>query len=256
MKKLLIVLSVFALGFSACDSKTAATGEGDAQTVENGETAKRKTGMKLKSESDSISYAIGADYGRYLKNAKETIGADLNEKVVLKAIREAMEDKSTLTQEEGFAFMQEYFTVRVPERNRKAGEAWLEEMAAQPNVQKTESGLLYEILVPGSDKKATSVRDEVKVKYRGYLRDGRDFDNNYEKADTARFALNRVVKGWGEGLQLVGEGGKIRLYIPSDLGYGAMGRRGTIIGPNEPLVFDVDVIEVIPAEPVEPAATK
>ena len=62
------------------------------------------------------------------------------------------------------------------------------------------------------------------------------------------------MKGWGEGLQLVGEGGKIKLYIPSDLGYGAMGRRGTIIGPNAPLVFEVDVIEVIPAAPAEPAA--
>ena len=251
MKRLFIVLSVFALGLTACDSKTAATGESDAQAADN---AKRKTGMRLKNESDSISYAIGADYGRYLRNAKETMGADLNDKVVIKAIREAVEDRSTLTPEEGFDFMQEYFAVRIPERNRKAGEAYLAEVAKQPNVQKTESGLLYEIITPGSDKKATSLKDEVRVKYRGDLRDGRDFDNNYEKPDTARFALNRVVKGWGEGLQLVGEGGKIKLYIPSDLGYGAMGRRGTIIGPNEPLVFEVDVIEVIPAAPAEPAA--
>ncbi len=251
MKRLLIVLSVFALGLTACDSKTAATGKDGAQASADGESP-RKTGMKLKNASDSISYAIGADYGRYLKNAKETMGGDLNDKVVLKAIREAMEDRSTLTQQEGFAFMQEYFTVIVPERNRKAGEEYLAKVAEQPNVQKTESGLLYEILVPGSYKKATSLKDEVRVKYRGYLKDGRDFDNNYEKPDTARFPLNRVVKGWGEGLQLVGEGGKIKLYIPSELGYGMMGRRGTIIGPNEPLVFEVDVIEVIPAEPAEP----
>ena len=89
MKRLFIVLSVFALGLTACDSKTAATGESDAQAADN---AKRKTGMKLKNESDSISYAIGADYGRYLRNAKETMGADLNDKVVIKAIREAVED--------------------------------------------------------------------------------------------------------------------------------------------------------------------
>lgn len=251
MKKLLIVLSAFAIGLTACNSKPAAEKEGEVQTTENGEPVKRKTGTKLKTVSDSISYAIGADYGRYVKSSKETIGADLNEKMIMKGIRDAIQDKSTLTPEEGFAYMQKYFTVIVPERNLAEGEKFLEETAKQPNVQKTESGLLYEIVTPGSDKRATSLMDDVRVKYRGTLKDGREFDSNYESADTARFTLNRVVKGWGEGLQLVGEGGKIKLYIPSELGYGKMGRRGTVIGPNEPLVFEVDVIEVIPAEPAQ-----
>lgn len=250
MKKLFIVLSAFAIGLTACGQKQAADSEGGVQTAENGEPVKRKSNTKLKSVSDSLSYAIGADYGRYVRESKETIGPDINEKMILKGIRDAIDDKSVFTPEEGFAYMQKYYTVILPERNLVEGEKFLEQTAAQPNVQKTESGLLYEVIVPGSDKRATSLNDEVKVKYRGALRDGREFDTNYDRPDTARFALNRVVKGWGEGLQLVGEGGKIKLYIPSEMGYGKRGRPGTIIGPNEPLVFEVDLIEVIPAEPV------
>lgn len=255
MKKLFIVLSAFAIGLTACNSKQTADNEGDVQTAESGQTVKRKSSTKLKSVSDSISYAIGADYGRYVRESKETIGPDINEKMILKGIKDAIADKSAFTPEEGFAYMQKYYTVILPERNLVDGEKFLAETAKQPNVQKTDSGLLYEIITPGSEKKATSLSDEVKVKYRGSLKDGREFDSNYESADTSRFALNRVVKGWGEGLQLVGEGGKIKLYIPSEMGYGKMGRRGTIIGPNEPLVFEVDLIEVIPAKPVEEAAS-
>ena len=88
MKKLLIVLSAFALGMTACMSQPAT----DSQ---NGETAPRKTGMKLKNVSDSISYAIGSDYGRYLKKAIETVGPDINPDVVMKANKEAMADQHT-----------------------------------------------------------------------------------------------------------------------------------------------------------------
>lgn len=246
MKKVLIALSLVALGLSSCDQKAATT-------PANGEAQEMKPGTKISTVSDSLSYAIGAEYGRYLVNAKDIIGSDLNEKMVLKAINDLLAGKQSMTPEEGFAFMQEYFTVTMPERNLSEGIKFLEEVEKQPNVHKTESGLLYEIIVPGSDKKATKLSDEVKVKYRGTLRDGREFDSNYEKADTARFALQNVIKGWGEGLQLVGEGGKIKLYIPSELAYGKRGCRGTIIGANEPLVFEVDLIEVIPAAEEEPA---
>ncbi len=244
MKKLLIVLSVFALGLTACNSQS---GE-NAQTTENGETAKRKVGTKLKTASDSLSYAVGVDYGRYLKSIEGTLGDYFDEKMVIAAIRDVLNDKNTLTFTESRTVMQDFFLVRIPERNRVEGEKFMEEMAKKEGVQKTESGLLYEIIEPGSDKKATSLMDEVRVKYRGTLKDGTEFDSNYDKADTAQFRLNRVVKGWGEGLQLVGEGGKIKLYIPSELGYGERGG-GPKIGANEPLVFDIDLIEVIPAAP-------
>ena len=109
--------------------------------------------------------------------------------------------------------------------------------------------MLYEIIEQGSDVRATDLRDQVRVAYRGTLKDGTEFDSSYERGDTAQFALNGVIKGWGEGLQLIGEGGKIKLWIPEDLGYGQYG--GGQIGPYEPLIFDVELFEVIPAETEE-----
>lgn len=91
------------------------------------------------------------------------------------------------------------------------------------------------------------------VRYKGALIDGTVFDETPEGADPVRLMLNRVIPGWTEGIQLVGKGGKIQLFIPSDLGYGEMGSQGAI-GPNEVLVFDVEVADVMPY--VEPVAAE
>lgn len=239
MKKAVILLSILALTLSACS--TQPKGE-DGATQEN-----RKTGRKIRTESDSLSYAVGIDLSNHLKNnIQKNVGSDFNIDMALAAIKDAMDDKYTLTTEESYAFLQEYFSVRLPERKKAEGEAFLADVErTNPAVQKTESGLLYEIINPGSDVRPADMRDQVRVMYRGALKDGTEFDSSYERGDTAKFALNGVIKGWGEGLQLIGEGGQIKLWIPSELGYGAYG--GGPIGPNEPLVFDVELIEVIPA---------
>ncbi len=84
--------------------------------------------------------------------------------------------------------------------------------------------------------------------YKGMLKDGKEFDSSYaEGRDTAEFPLNGVIKGWGEGLKLIGEGGKIKLWIPTELAYGQY-PRGGMIGPNEPLVFEVELFKVTPYE--------
>lgn len=250
MKKLFIVLAVFAFAMTSCGSKA----NDSAKTAENGEVVKKKGGTKIKTTSDSISYALGVDYANYLVRMRDNLGEDFNQKMVINAIRDVMNEKGSLDPEESFKVMQSYFTVVLPERNRVDGEKFLADVEKQANVKKTSTGLLYEIIKPGSAKKAMKVEDEVKVLYKGTLKNGKEFDGNYESGDTARFALNRVIKGWGEGLQLVGEGGKIKLWIPAEMGYGERG--GGQIGPNEPLVFEVDVLEVIPAVAAEetPAA--
>ena len=102
------------------------------------------------------------------------------------------------------------------------------------------------MLAPGSEVKPT-IDDVVRVTYEGKLKDGTIFDSSYQRADTVEFPLSGVIDGWGEGLQLVGEGGKIHLWIPSELGYGQNGA-GQQIGPNEPLFFEVNLIEVVKAE--------
>ncbi len=222
MKKIVILIGAVALVFSSCcgGSKTP------------------------KSEKDSLAYVVGLNCGNYIKNVDSTL--DLN--VVMAAIKDVMKDKPKMTQEAAYGFMNEYFSVRLPKKNAEASEEFLAGIEKQKGVQKTESGLLYEIITPGSDVKAASDEDVVRVMYSGTLPNGKVFDSSYERGDTAEFALNRVIRGWGEGLKLIGEGGKIKLWIPSDLAYGPQGA-GQVIGPNQAIVFEVELFGVTPVVP-------
>jgi FKBP-type peptidyl-prolyl cis-trans isomerase len=143
--------------------------------------------------------------------------------------------------------------VRIPARKKAEGEAFLAKVAEEnANIQKTESGLMYEIIEPGNEIKPVNMQDKVRVLYTGTMKDGKEFDSTTKEdgtVDTAEFALQGVIKGWTEGLQLIGEGGKLKLWIPAELAYGQYGR--ATIGPNEPLMFDMEIIEVIPAPVVE-----
>ena len=131
---------------------------------------------------------------------------------------------------------------------KEKGEKFLADNAKKDGVETTESGLQYKILEPGSDVKP-GPQDTVWVRYKGTLIDGTVFDQVDEDADPIRLTLNRVVPGWSEGLQLVGEGGKIQLFIPSELGYGEQGTQG--IPGNSTLLFDVELTKV--GKYVEPA---
>jgi FKBP-type peptidyl-prolyl cis-trans isomerase FkpA len=109
-------------------------------------------------------------------------------------------------------------------------------------VNKTASGLQYEVLTEGSGAKPAAT-DSVTVHYRGTLTDGKEFDSSYKRGQPATFPLNRVIKGWTEGVQLMTVGSKYRFTIPPELGYGAAGVPGTI-PPNSTLVFDVELIKI------------
>jgi len=122
------------------------------------------------------------------------------------------------------------------------GQAFLEENAKKPGVVQTPSGLQYKILTEGKGK-SPKPSDTVKVNYRGTLLDGTEFDSSYKRNEPIEFPLNRVIPGWTEGLQLVKEGGKIELYIPSKLAYGPRGAGGAI-GPDETLIFEIELLEV------------
>lgn len=133
---------------------------------------------------------------------------------------------------------------RLVKENGAASAEWLAEIEAMEGVQKTESGLLYRIDREGSDVKATADTDVVEVNYEGKLRTGEVFDSSYERGESISFPLNGVIKGWTEGMKLVGEGGQITLWIPANLGYGEKGNGS--IGPNEALEFKVELIKVNP----------
>ena len=134
---------------------------------------------------------------------------------------------------------------QVAETNKSEAAEFFANLDAQEGVKKTASGLYYEMLVEGTGKSPVAT-DRVKVNYKGTLIDGRQFDAN----DNADFMVNRVVPGFSEGLQLLKEGGKIKLYIPSALGYGdSPARPGSVIEPGDALVFELDLLEVVPMPP-------
>ncbi len=123
-----------------------------------------------------------------------------------------------------------------------ANETFLAKNAAREGVQTTASGLQYEVLQPGTGAKPGPT-SRVTVHYEGKLTDGTVFDSSYKRGQPATFGVNQVISGWTEALQLMEEGAKYRLTIPSELGYGARGAGGSI-PPDAVLVFDVELIKV------------
>lgn len=125
---------------------------------------------------------------------------------------------------------------------REKGEAFLAENAKKEGVKVLPSGLQYRVLKEGTGKQPVKA-DKVVVHYRGTLIDGREFDSSYKRGEPAEFGVTQVIKGWTEALQLMKEGSKWMVYIPWELAYGAQGRGG-LIGPNETLVFEVELISI------------
>ena len=123
------------------------------------------------------------------------------------------------------------------------GEKFLAENKSKEGVKTTASGLQYKITKEGTGK-SPAATDRVLVHYEGKLLDGTVFDSSIKRGEPIAFPLNRVIPGWTEGLQLLKEGGKAILYIPSKLAYGPGGTPGGPIGPNETLIFEVELIKV------------
>ncbi len=127
--------------------------------------------------------------------------------------------------------------------NEKAGKAFLEENGKRVEVKTTPSGLQYEVLTEGTGAQPTA-QDQVEVHYTGKLIDGTVFDSSVERGEPATFGVTQVIPGWVEALQLMKAGAKWRLFIPSQLAYGPQGAGG-VIGPNQTLIFDVELLEVV-----------
>ena len=213
-----------------------------------------------KAQVDSVSYLLGINFGSFLKGYD--FGSDLNYAEIVKGMKDFVNAKGNVQDPE---FVKQFkvdpnemnnlFNSYLEKRstglsmmNKQKGEKFLEANAKKDGVVTTESGLQYKIIEAGNDVKP-GPQDTVWVRYKGSLLDGTVFDQVAEDAEPIRLTLNRVVAGWTEGLQLIGEGGKIDLFIPSDLGYGEQGNQ-TIPG-NSALIFNVELTKVAPY--VEPA---
>jgi len=131
------------------------------------------------------------------------------------------------------------------EANIALAAEFFEKLKAEEGVESTESGLHYKVIEPGTEAKPT-IEDSVLVHYKGTLVDGTQFDSSYDRGEPAEFPLNGVVAGFGEGLTKIGVGGKIILYIPSELGYGNNPRPGGVIKPGDTLIFECELLEVNP----------
>lgn len=205
-------------------------------------------------EKKIVSVLVGADFAYSMKKAPY----EVEKKSFMKAVNDVREGKEMLTLEQANSFMRNYYTVVVPQKNKEESDKWLAKVAKHKGVQKTASGLLYRIEAPGDmNIKANKDEDVVKVLYTGRTREGKVFDSNRwadmseerrkmlpeSKDSPIEFPLNRVIKGWTEGMKFIGKGGRITLWIPAELAYGERGA-GESIGPNEALCFDVELISV------------
>lgn len=201
-------------------------------------------------ERQSVSFAYGYDMGARFRGARLPIQAYWFATAVKEFNSEA---GSKLASDEADNYVMTYFLNVLPRKNKEASDAWLASLEKKSGVQKTESGLLYRIDREGDANVKPTANDIVKVDYEGKLRDGFVFDSSYERGESIEFPLTGVIRGWTEGLQLVGVGGQITLWIPSELAYGQGGAGNGMIGPNEALEFKVELHEVKPKEaPVTP----
>lgn len=139
---------------------------------------------------------------------------------------------------------QEAEAAKMAEINKKAGEEFLAENGKRVEVLTTPSGLQYEVITQGEGPKPTA-KDQVEVHYTGKLIDGTVFDSSVDRGIPATFGVTQVIPGWVEALQLMNEGSKWRLFIPSNLAYGPQGAPGAI-PPNATLIFDVELLKVNP----------
>jgi len=205
--------------------------------------------VAMETPEERLSYTIGMDIGQSLSEQGMALDIDL----LVEALRASYAGEETLlTQEEALAereaFMQRRQQEMAEQRNAaaavnlEAGQAFLAENRQNPDVQETASGLQYRVIEEGTGASPVAT-DRVTVHYVGTLIDGTEFDSSRARGEPATFALNQVIPGWTEGVQLMREGATYEFFIPSDLAYGEQGRPGPI-GPNSTLVFEVELIEV------------
>ncbi|QCR21827.1 FKBP-type peptidyl-prolyl cis-trans isomerase [Pontibacter sp. SGAir0037] len=201
--------------------------------------------MDLKSTKDKISYIIGRDMAANL--AKQ--GIEIDAEPFIAGLKEVLAGQpSSLSQAEVqqamMALQQEMAQKQSASgsQNQQEGEAFLAENKGKEGVKTLPSGLQYQVLQEGNGK-SPSASDKVTTHYHGTLIDGTVFDSSYERGQPATFPVNGVIAGWTEALQLMKEGAKWRLFIPSKLAYGSQGA-GDVIGPNTTLIFDVELISV------------
>ncbi|MCB1601879.1 MAG: FKBP-type peptidyl-prolyl cis-trans isomerase [Lysobacterales bacterium] len=205
----------------------------------------------LKTDKDKNSYMIGMLWGKQLQDIK----GDVDMAMVQKGLADSFAGEKTLmTEEEAQKVSGDFRTMlqgkREAERakaaaeNKAKGDEFLAKNKTVAGVKTTESGLQYMVLTEGTGAKPKAT-DQVKVDYVGTLINGTKFDSSIDRGQPATFPLNGVIPGWTEGLQLMTVGSKYKFFIPGNLAYGEQGQPQGGIGPNEVLIFEVELKEIL-----------
>jgi FKBP-type peptidyl-prolyl cis-trans isomerase len=234
MKKLnvLAFMAIFAMSFASvsCDSRKS---------------------VRLKTAVDSVSYLLGASNGRGLSDwIKNFPGEAGNMDAFIDGFIKAAKGDTTLlglSQMDLQTYVNDYFQqaqTKSAEATLAEGKKFLEENKGKAGIITTESGLQYKVITEGTGPKP-ALEDTVVVNYEGKLLDGTKFDASADHGQPARFPLNGVIAGWQEGVQLMPQGSKYIMWIPSEQAYGANPPQGSNIKPNSTLEFEVELLEVI-----------
>ncbi len=204
---------------------------------------------QLKDMKDKISYSIGVDVGKSIQKQK----IDINPDIFLAGFKDGQADKLSLMTEEQIRdtlmalqtqMLEKHKTAakEMASKNLAEGEKFLTENKKQKGVVTLPSGLQYRIIKEGKGTAPTAT-DTVTTHYRGKLINGTEFDSSYSRGEPAKFAVNGVIPGWVEALQLMKPGAKWELFVPAKLAYGENGV-GQLIGPNSTLIFEVELLNV------------
>ncbi|HLO10086.1 MAG TPA: FKBP-type peptidyl-prolyl cis-trans isomerase [Desulfobacteria bacterium] len=204
---------------------------------------------ELKTDKEKISYSIGMDIGGNLKRGSVEVDPD----ILAKGLKDSyVGGKTLLTEDQARQAMEDFQKTlmakkaeemqKLSEKNKADGEKFLAENAKKEGVKTLPSGLQYKEITHGTGK-SPKTTDTVTTHYKGTLIDGTEFDSSYKRGEPASFPVSGVIAGWTEALQLMKEGAKWQLFVPSNLAYGERGA-GRDIGPNATLIFEVELISV------------
>jgi FKBP-type peptidyl-prolyl cis-trans isomerase len=208
---------------------------------------KNKGKKELRSDIDSLSYAVGISIGNSFEQQDLS---DLDYDLVAGALEDHRALEGKMSPETADSIVSAILMKRRNAANiifLEESKAFMAENGKKDGVITTPSGLQYMVLSEG-DGISPKETDQVTCHYKGTRIDGEVFDSSYDRGEPATFPLNRVIKGWTEGLQLMKEGSKYRFFVPQELGYGENPRAGGVIKPFDALIFDVELIKVTPGE--------
>jgi FKBP-type peptidyl-prolyl cis-trans isomerase FklB len=235
IRNLLAITVLSLLVFSSCSSE------------------KKYAAVKLKSQDDSVSYYLGLSYGSGLKQAK--IDSLFNSQAFMKGITDAVnKDSLPVSQFVIQTYLNKFFSELQTEQIKRQykdyiaeNNTFLESNSKKDSVVTLPSGLQYVIVREGKGNKP-AITDRIRVHYSGSLIDGTIFDSSYQRNEPAEFNVGQVIPGWTEAIQLMPVGSKWRVYIPENLAYGGQPPRGSVIKPFSTLIFDVELLDILPPE--------